>query len=143
MASVVQPILWEKNRLKLLDQRLLPLEERYLECGNAADVVRAIHQMAVRGAPAIGIAAAYGLVLAAQRGESYDEAEATLAASRPTAVNLRWALQRMRSTWQKSPSAAALLAEAKSIHAEDLAQNERMGELGAALLPKNASVLTH
>ncbi len=143
MNSKVQPIVWDEGGLRLLDQRLLPLQERYVECRSAADVARAIHQMVVRGAPAIGITAAYGLVLAAQRGESYEKAEAVLAASRPTAVNLRWALQRMRVTWQKTPKADALLAEARLIHAEDLAQNLKMGELGAALLPPHARVMTH
>src|SRR5437870_11829497 len=112
MTSAVLPTVWADPRLRLLDQRLLPLQERTVECRNAADVARAIHDMVVRGAPAIGIAAAYGLVLAAQRGDSYDKAEAVLAASRPTAVNLRWALQRMRGVWSKSPNATALLKEA-------------------------------
>ena len=143
MTSAVRPIIWADDRLRLLDQRLLPLQERTVECRNAADVARAIHDMVVRGAPAIGIAASYGLVLAAQRGDSYDKAEAVLAASRPTAVNLRWALQRMRGVWGKSPNATALLKEAKRIHEEDLAQNLKMGELGAALLPQSARVMTH
>ena len=143
MTSAVRPIIWADDRLRLLDQRLLPLQERTVECRNAADVARAIHDMVVRGAPAIGIAAAYGLVLAAQRGDSYDNADAVLAASRPTAVNLRWALRRMRGVWEKSPNATALLKEAKRIHEEDLAQNLKMGELGAALLPRRATVITH
>ena len=138
MTAKVEPIRWERDHLRLLDQRVLPLQERYVECRTPEEVAIAIHQMVVRGAPAIGIAAAYGLVLAAQRGESYDEAEAVLARSRPTAVNLRWALQRMRGVWQKTPSADALLADAKKIHEEDLAQNLKMAELGAALLPKHA-----
>jgi methylthioribose-1-phosphate isomerase len=144
MSSVVRPITWDDaGLLRLLDQRLLPLQERYVECRTAAAVAKAIHEMVVRGAPAIGISAAYGLVIAALRGDSYDKAEAVLAASRPTAVNLRWALQRMRGIWQKTPKAEALLAEAKKIHLEDLAQNEKMGALGAALLPNPARVMTH
>ena len=142
MASAVQPIIWAGDYLKLLDQRLLPHQERYLECRSAIEVAKAIHGMAVRGAPAIGIAAAYGLALAIlNKTENYDQAEAVLAASRPTAVNLRWALARMRVL--KDKSAAALLAEARRIHQEDLEQNLRMAEIGAALLPPNVRVLTH
>jgi len=141
-ASAVQPIQWAEDHLRLLDQRLLPQQETYLECRSAEDVARAIHDMAVRGAPAIGIAAAYGLALAARKDPgSYDQAEQALARSRPTAVNLAWALARMRTLHRATPQ--ALLAEARRIHAEDLAQNLRMAELGAALLPKNARVLTH
>lgn len=141
MSSVVQPIVWAADHLQLLDQRLLPQEVRMLACHSAAEVARAIHEMAVRGAPAIGIAAAYGLVLDAQQGRDYAAAEKVLAESRPTAVNLRWALERMRAVAPRS--AAALLAEAEAIHQEDLAQNLRMGVLGAALLPEGAVVLTH
>ena len=141
-ASAVQPIQWVKDHLRLLDQRLLPQQETYLECRSAEDVARAIHDMAVRGAPAIGIAAAYGLALAARKDPgSYDQAEQALARSRPTAVNLAWALARMRTLHRATPQ--ALLAEARRIHEEDLAQNLKMAELGAALLPKGARVLTH
>ncbi|MDP3859045.1 MAG: S-methyl-5-thioribose-1-phosphate isomerase [Stagnimonas sp.] len=141
MSSVVQPIVWAKDRLQLLDQRVLPHAVVMLDCHSAAEVAKGIHDMAVRGAPAIGIAAAYGLVLDAQQGLDYDSAERVLAESRPTAVNLRWALERMRRVQPRD--AASLLAEATAIHAEDLAQNLRMGELGAALLPLAATVITH
>ena len=134
--SAVQPIVWTGDCLRLLDQRVLPAEERYLDCKTAAEVAEAIHSMAVRGAPAIGIAAAYGLVLAAR-------ADAALAASRPTAINLRWALARMRGVWTHGRDVAALDREARRIHEEDLSQNLRMAELGAALLPQGARVLTH
>jgi methylthioribose-1-phosphate isomerase len=144
MSGSVQPIVWADPSLRLLDQRLLPHEVSYLDCRDAADVAAAIHGMAVRGAPAIGIAAAYGLVLAVRRDPaSFESAFKVLADSRPTAVNLLWALQRLRRVWQASPSAAALLAEAVGIHAEDLAQNLTMGGLGAALLPPGARVITH
>lgn len=140
--NAVRPIDWAGTSLRLLDQRRLPHEETYLDCRSAADVAKAIHDMAVRGAPAIGIAAAYGLVLAAQgSGETYEQAEKLLADSRPTAVNLGWALARMRAL--KDKSASALLVEAKRIHEEDLAQNLRMAEHGAALLPQGVRVLTH
>jgi len=140
-SSVVQPIVWANDHLRLLDQRVLPQQVAYLECRSAVEVAHGIHAMAVRGAPAIGIAAAYGLVLDAQAGRDYAAAEKVLAESRPTAVNLRWALMRMGKL--ASRSAAALLAEAIAIHDEDLAQNLKMGALGAALLPQGATVLTH
>ncbi len=143
MTSAVEPIIWAGDRLRLLNQRLLPHEERYIDCVNAAEVADAIHSMAVRGAPAIGISAAYGLALAAKRGDSYAQAEQVLAASRPTAVNLRWAIERMRKVWQRKPDADLLIDEARTIHAEDIAQNHRMAEFGVALLPENARVLTH
>lgn len=139
----VEPIEWLGDRLRLLDQRLLPAQEQYLDCGSAAEVAAAIHGMAVRGAPAIGIAAAYGLVLGAGGNEGFAAAEQVLAASRPTAVNLRWALARLRGIWQGSGEVAALEAEARRIHAEDVEQNHQMGRLGAALLPQHARVLTH
>ncbi len=142
--SAVQPILWTGDCLRLLDQRLLPIEERYLDCRSAEDVAAAIHGMAVRGAPAIGIAAAYGLVLALRANpDAFDQADAVLAESRPTAINLRWALARMRGIWTRNHDVDALDREARRIHEEDLSQNLAMGELGAALLPQGARVLTH
>ena len=144
MASAVQPIVWKGERLCLLDQRTLPHDVRYLDCTSAHDVAEAIHAMAVRGAPAIGIAAAYGLVLDVRRdADAFDRAFDVLAASRPTAVNLRWALERMRGIWLDKRSPDALEAEAVRIHEEDLAQNLRMGELGAGLMPSGARVITH
>jgi methylthioribose-1-phosphate isomerase len=141
-AGAVRPIVWTPDCLRLLDQRVLPHEERFLDCRSAEEVARAITDMAVRGAPAIGIAAAYGLVLAVLRDPgSYDAAEKVLAASRPTAVNLRWALARMRKVFPRT--VPALLAEAQGIQREDLDQNLRMAAFGAALLPKGARVLTH
>ena len=141
-AGAVQPMVWAGDRLRLIDQRVLPHEERWLECRTAEGVARAIHEMAVRGAPAIGIAAGYGMALALRADPgSYDTAEMVLAKSRPTAVNLRWVLERLRRLKDHSPQ--AVLAEAQAIHAEDLEQNLRMAAFGAALLPKGARVLTH
>ena len=140
-SATVSPIVWKGEVLSLLDQRVLPHEVTYLDCRSAAEVAGAIHGMAVRGAPANGIAAAYGLVLDVQQGRDYAAAEKVLADSRPTAVNLRWALLRMARVTPRT--AAALEAEAVAIHAEDLAQNLRMGALGAALLPPEATVITH
>lgn len=141
MTSTVEPIRWCADHLQLLDQRRLPLQTEYLRCDTHDDVADAIHAMAVRGAPAIGIAAAYGLVLAARKGVDLDQARAQLQASRPTAVNLHWALTRMAGRgWR---SANALEAEAVEIHQQDLRQNLAMAEHGAALLPQGARVLTH
>lgn len=144
MTSAVQPIVWNRGQLRLIDQRVLPHELRWLDCHGPHDVASAIHDMAVRGAPAIGIAAAYGLVLAVRADvDGFERAAAVLAASRPTAVNLRWALERMRGVWLATPSVERLEAEAVRIHEEDLAQNLRIGELGAALLAEGARVITH
>jgi methylthioribose-1-phosphate isomerase len=141
--GAIQPIRWHGDHLQLLDQRLLPLEESYLTVRSAAQMAAAIHDMVVRGAPAIGITAAYGVALAARAGDDLGQAIAVLEASRPTAVNLHWALARMRGRIAAGADAASLLAEAEAIHAEDLAMNQRMGELGAALFSAPVSVLTH
>ncbi|MDP9141367.1 MAG: S-methyl-5-thioribose-1-phosphate isomerase [Pseudomonadota bacterium] len=144
MTSAVQPLVWHSTHLQMLDQRVLPREVSYLDCRGAADVAEGIHSMAVRGAPAIGIAAAYGLVLAVRSmPASFDQAFDVLAASRPTAVNLRWALERMRAVWLTGADVNALEREAIAIHEEDLTQNLKMGELGAALIAHNAKLMTH
>jgi len=127
---MVEPIRWHGDSLELLDQRLLPEQVTYVKCRSAGEVARAIRDMVVRGAPAIGCAAAFGVVLS--KGKGYEE----LAASRPTAVNLFWALERMKR-------AKDLEAEAKAIFAEDLAANRAMGEHGAALIPERARILTY
>jgi methylthioribose-1-phosphate isomerase len=128
----VEPLRWTGKSLELLDQRLLPGKVSYVKCKTAAQVAKAIRDMVVRGAPAIGCAAAFGVVLSKGTPKSF----AVLAKSRPTAVNLFWALDRMRK-------ATALEAEAKAIFAEDLAANRAMGELGAELIPERACVMTH
>jgi len=128
----VQPIRWKGDRLELLDQRLLPDKKVYLTCRTAEQVAKAIKDMVVRGAPAIGCAAAFGVVL----GKGSKKAYEVLAKSRPTAVNLFWALDRMKG-------ASDLEAEAKAIYDEDIAANRRMGYLGAELIPDGARVMTH
>jgi methylthioribose-1-phosphate isomerase len=128
----VEPIRWLGDSLDLLDQRLLPEQISYLKCRNAMEVAQAIRDMVVRGAPAIGCSAAFGVVLGKGSKDAYD----VLAKSRPTAVNLFWALERMKR-------ASDLEAEAKAIFAEDLAANRAMGKHGAALIPKRARVLTY
>jgi methylthioribose-1-phosphate isomerase len=139
----VRAVQWHGDRLRLLDQRLLPQEERWIDCRDAAEVTRAIRDLVVRGAPAIGIAAAWGVVLAAQAGEPLEPALAMLRAARPTAVNLMWALDRMKARIAAGADAAALAREAQAIQDEDLAANRHMGELGAALIAPHSGVLTH
>lgn len=134
---------WTGTTLRLLDQRGLPAEERCVECNSATDVAVAIRDMAVRGAPAIGIAAAFGVALAALAGEPLGPVLATLAAARPTAVNLGWALTRMERCWRSGVDATGLLAEAQAIHAEDVATNHMMAAAGAQLIHSGSTVLTH
>ena len=125
----------EADRVVLLDQRRLPLAEVELECRTAADVAVAIRELAVRGAPAIGVAAAYGYALAASQGEDLDEADRVLRSSRPTAVNLAWALDRMH----EDPSAE----HARRIHRDEVARCEAMAAHAAALLGPGTRALTH
>ncbi len=148
-------VVWHEGRLYLLDQRHLPGRAEFLPLANAEVTARAITDMVVRGAPAIGITAAYGVVLAAreryaERGSGWRSAMApdlaTLAASRPTAVNLFWALERMAEAMERigdGDPVPGLLAAARDIHAEDRAGNLRMGELGAALVSGPTEVITH
>lgn len=150
----IRAVQWTGDRLCLLDQRYLPFEERYLHLADAGSVARAIRDMVVRGAPAIGITAAYGVVLAvrerlAQSPAGWRQRLAAdirqLAAARPTAVNLSWALQRMQQRMAElhDNPVSDLLAEAYRIHEEDIAANHRMGEYGASLIKAGDSVLTY
>lgn len=139
----IRAVQWCGDHLQLLDQRLLPQQEQWIECRDASAVTQAIRDLVVRGAPAIGIAAAWGVVLAAQHGEPLEPALAMLRAARPTAVNLMWALDRMRACIATGADAAGLAQEAQAIQDEDLAANRRMGELGATLIPPHSGVLTH
>ncbi|MEW8034273.1 MAG: S-methyl-5-thioribose-1-phosphate isomerase [Candidatus Thiodiazotropha endolucinida] len=149
-------IVWRDGHLFLLDQRKLPGEVTFLELNNAAETARAITDMVVRGAPAIGITAAYGVVLAGgmafqSSAELWKEALKSdlecLKRSRPTAVNLFWALGRMEALIKGLPEAGdpreALLQEALAIHKEDIEANRHMGELGASLLDVFSVVITH
>jgi len=122
-------------RVVLLDQRRLPEAEIDLECRSAAEVAAAIREMAIRGAPAIGIAAAYALALAAELGEDLDEAAAVLAASRPTAVNLAWALEQLRD--DPTP------ARARALHDEEVERCRRMAAHAAELFGPGTRALTH
>ena len=130
--SSVEPIRWRGNGLELLDQRLLPDKKVYVVCRTAQQVAKAIRDMVVRGAPVIGVAAAYGVVLGKGSAKAYE----VLRASRPTAVNLFWALERMKK-------ARDLEAEARAIYEEDLAANRALGERGAELIPEAARIMTH
>jgi methylthioribose-1-phosphate isomerase len=125
----------EDDRVVFLDQRLLPLEEVDVECRSAVEVADAIRTMVVRGAPAIGIAAAYGYALANARGEDMVEAERVLRESRPTAVNLVWALDEMRG----DPSAE----HARAIHADEVERCRRMSAHAAGMLRPGTRALTH
>lgn len=148
---------WEKDCVVMLDQRKLPEEETYLRLKDPDEVASAISKMVIRGAPAIGVAAAMGLVLAARASKAEGEALekefeascATLARTRPTAVNLFWAIGRMRSRFRKTLPLGrkavgdALLEEALQIESEDAAACREMGDLGASLIPEDAFLLTH
>ena len=154
---------WEGPGLHLLDQTRLPVEEVWMDCESPEQVADAIRRLAVRGAPAIGVAAAYGLVLGIRTvrdpqrlAARFAEVSELLGSTRPTAVNLRWALERGRRVFDQvlgenaaggpeAPEAvtAALLAWARELHAEDVRINRRMGEHGAALFGQGSRVLTH
>ncbi len=157
--EVLQSLIWDNDALSLLDQRLLPEETVYLRLTTTQDVWEAIRELKVRGAPAIGIAAAYGVVLGVQGfiGSTADwaaEAERQaehLATSRPTAVNLFWALDRMKARARalaeqgvaSAEATQALLGETKQIHAEDEATNRLIGEHALTLFKDGMGVLTH
>lgn len=154
----VETLRWREGRLEMIDQRMLPESVEYRSFHSAAETAQGIRSMVVRGAPAIGCAAAYGVALEAQRlsavprnefGMAMEQGFAVLAASRPTAVNLFWALQRMRAVMEAVRGhtvveiADRLLREARAIQEEDVQINHRLGANGAALLPDGARVLTH
>ena len=148
-------IRWKGTALALLDQTRLPVEEVWDDYTDYRAVAEAIRRLVVRGAPAIGISAAYAVCLAALEHQDrpgdfrpgLEAALETLAASRPTAVNLFWALDRMRGVLEAqgwTPQAIpALIREAEAIHREDIAMNRKMGKHGASLVPKGARILTH
>jgi methylthioribose-1-phosphate isomerase len=141
--SSFKTLQYRPGRLRLIDQTRLPTQETYVELDDVEGVARAIETMVVRGAPAIGIAAAFGFAIAARRGEDLAAARARLARTRPTAVNLFWALERMAAAAARDASPEHLDAEAQRIYDEDVAASRRMGELGAAQIPDGATVLTH
>jgi methylthioribose-1-phosphate isomerase len=151
----IEPIAFRDGAVVLIDQRRLPEERAILRITDVCELADAIQTMAVRGAPAIGIAAAYGVVLGMRRVDQEDvrgrfrSVVETLAETRPTAVNLLWALERMKAAFETAVErtstglAAALLTEARRIHEDEVAANRRIGELGAKLVPDGATILTH
>ena len=155
--GVVPTVAWEDGAVVMIDQRRLPLEQVFVRCRDHHEVAAAIREMVVRGAPAIGVTAALGLALGVRTTRSeggalqaeWSDMCSVLAAARPTAVNLFWAIERMRRCFDAFlPSGGealrnGLLEAALSIQAEDVAACRRMGDLGAELLPEEARVLTH
>lgn len=153
---MIKTLFWKNNRLFLLNQKLLPHKTRYVACKNHMDVTRAIMDMVVRGAPAIGITAAFGMALAGIEKKFtsigplkkylFDAAD-KIATARPTAVNLTWAIDRMKkrvlSLRDTRTAAGELYSEAKKIWDEDVQANKRISTYGAGLLKKNSIVLTH
>jgi len=133
----VTPLRWQDDTLFLLDQRLLPGREEWVPCRSASAVAEAIRTMVVRGAPAIGVSAAFGMAMASLQGEDLAAAADELKRARPTAVNLAWAVDRMLAH-EGDP-----VAEAQRILDEDVEANRRMGQHGAALLGQSSTVLTH
>jgi methylthioribose-1-phosphate isomerase len=157
-ASRVETMRFKDGRLEMIDQRVLPREFVYLGYGSASEVAEGIRAMVVRGAPAIGCAAAYGVALearrlanesASQRALGMAAAFSVLAESRPTAVNLFWAIARMKAVFSAASAgsgievAERLLQEAHAILQEDIANNRKMGVFGAELLRDGSTVLTH
>ncbi len=140
-SSSFHAIEWRGQSLHLLDQRVLPHTHTVHDYTTAAAVADAIRDMVVRGAPAIGIAAAYGYALDALNSRDLQAAYKVLAESRPTAVNLFWALERMAGLGTDDPH--ALVAEAKKIHEEDIAANLAMGQFGASLIHEGSRIYTH
>jgi methylthioribose-1-phosphate isomerase len=151
----VRTIQWQNDRVIMLDQRLLPHKEVYRVCRSYHEVAQAIRRMVIRGAPAIGVAAAMGVALGASktRGKNFDrELERiflTLSKTRPTAINLFWALERMRKVYADNRSRGVesvkwlLQEEAQKIYKEDIAANKQLGKFGARLLQRTRRLMTH
>ena len=155
---MVKTLEWTNDGVRLIDQRKLPTEETYVLCHDYQEVAEAIRNMTVRGAPAIGVAAAMGVALGTRDADAghvselrraFEEICDELASTRPTAVNLFWAIQRMRDKFEAISELPVdrirqeLIAEAQRMYVEDIAANEAMGRHGAALLPASGGVLTH
>lgn len=157
---MIKTVEWTDEGVRMLDQRILPTEETYLMLRSYEEVADAIKQMVVRGAPAIGVSAAFGLALGAKQsvGTSVEDLEFdfdymcdVMAETRPTAVNLFWAIERMRTLFRRAKNETSdveevkqrLVAEALKIFDEDLEANRSLGRFGGELLPDGATVLTH
>jgi len=155
---MIKPLFWEEDTLKIIDQTKLPEQYELLEINNHLEMADAIKRLAIRGAPAIGIAAAFGLVVGLDRHkqlssrkffEKLDEIYEILINTRPTAVNLEWALKRMRDVALQNSEKdnrkiiELLLNEAQKIHSEDIESCKKIGQEGDVLIPQNARILTH
>jgi len=149
---MIETIVWTDGGVVMIDQTRLPREEAYVTCTDYQQVADAIRSMVIRGAPAIGVAAAMGVaigMLSAETEPEFEQICSTLAATRPTAVNLFWAINRMRTKYQELKASPlddvreALVTEAKLIRVEDIAINECIGQNGAPLVPDGKVVLTH
>jgi methylthioribose-1-phosphate isomerase len=157
---MIIPVKWSDEGVLMLDQRLLPTEEKWLTLRTYVDVANAIRDMVVRGAPAIGVSAAYGIALGVKNfvgtslldlEDEFDYVSEILGKTRPTAVNLFWAIDRMRRTFQKAKTEGKsvseikqiLLVEAKAIHDEDIESQRLIAQFGGELIEDNSTVLTH
>ncbi len=155
---MIKTLEWTDEGVRFIDQTKLPTEEVYVTCKTYEEVADAIRTMIVRGAPAIGVAAAMGVALGVRESKARDAAELkqelahicdTIAATRPTAVNLFWGIRRIRDKFDQvsdQPVAnikQAVVTEAQRMHAEDIAANQAMGRHGAVLLPSSGTILTH
>ena len=157
--QMIKTVEWTKDGVSMLDQRLLPNEEKYLMLRSYDEVAEAIKKMVVRGAPAIGVSAAMGIALGASQSvgtsvadlqDDFDYICEVMGKTRPTAVNLFWAIERMRTTFEKAKSLndveeikKILIAEAQRIFTEDIEANRSIGKFGADLIPDGGTVLTH
>ena len=155
---MIQTLEWTDQGVRFIDQTKLPMEETYVTCQTHEQVAEVIRTMVVRGAPAIGVAAAMGIALAVKNSKAetvrdlkrdFDQACAVIGKTRPTAVNLFWAIRRMQEKLERiriRPLAQikhTLIEEAQRMHAEDIAANQAMGRHGAPLMPSEGGVLTH
>lgn len=155
---MIQTLEWTDNGVRFIDQTKLPTEETYVTCNNYEQVADAIRTMIVRGAPAIGVAAAMGIALGVRDSKAENVGELkreldqicdVIGKTRPTAVNLFWAIERMKEKFERlrvrpiSQIKDGLIEEAKRMHAEDIAANQAMGRHGATLMPSSGGVLTH
>ena len=147
---MVETIQWTADGVVMIDQTRLPREEIYVTCRSYVEVADAIRSMVIRGAPAIGVAAAMGVALGVLRsGDSFELICDTLARTRPTAVNLFWAIDRMKKLYESlrgrpaEEMRARMAAEAQQIKLEDIAINEAIGQYGAPLVPDGKTILTH
>jgi methylthioribose-1-phosphate isomerase len=155
---MIRTIEWTDSAVVMLDQRLLPAQEVYVSCSDYREVAEAIRSMVIRGAPAIGIAAAMGVALGVNSADAstpealdlhFQRVCKVMASTRPTAVNLFWAIERMKRSYERARPGgveavrSALIREALAMHAEDVDANRRMGRFGQELIPDGARILTH